>query len=487
MTALNLRPWIHRLTRAGARPDSGLRAFCRSTSGAVAIYVAFISTALVGALVLAVDIGRLTIVRTQMQNAADAAASAAAVQLDGQSGAQDRATTVAQTAAQQISKIQTTDGVTAITVQGVSFFSQFTPTPIAAIGDSDSDFVQVTMTPRNVSLLLQPALAALLGEASQEFTQISASAVATAAAQIICDPPPLLVCNANEIGATDVTTSAAAGLQILLRNDGISDIAPGNFGLMCRPSQGNCNAGDVEQNLAAEGIDECTATTPLVTKPGKTSGPSNNGFNSRFDQGSLVNAALNIIAYPRDSSFQSNYLGDGVWEPVAYWNAAHDHNGNGTPDELFPFADLTSATRYQVYLYELGEPYARGDGALNSLSQTVYPVDSGSPTPPCTTPPTGFVCINPPGVDIPVGGTPTGTTSNDPKRRVMKAAVVQCQALGVQGRFSINVSDVQVIEMFMTEPITGGGSSAAIVGEIIRTLTPYNSGGDIRSNVQLVN
>ena len=45
--------------------------FGAAAGGAVAIYVAFAGVALMGALVLALDVGRLAVVRSQMQNAAD--------------------------------------------------------------------------------------------------------------------------------------------------------------------------------------------------------------------------------------------------------------------------------------------------------------------------------------------------------------------------------------------------------------------------------
>ncbi len=40
--------------------------FGAASGGAVAIYVAFAGVALIGALVLALDVGRLTVVRSQM-------------------------------------------------------------------------------------------------------------------------------------------------------------------------------------------------------------------------------------------------------------------------------------------------------------------------------------------------------------------------------------------------------------------------------------
>ncbi|MEE8275241.1 MAG: pilus assembly protein TadG-related protein, partial [Alphaproteobacteria bacterium] len=83
--------------------------------------MAFITTALIGASTIVFDIGRLGIVRTQVQNAADAAAMAAAVQLDGQTSARARADAVARGAADQRSGFRTTSGSPNIQIDTVTF------------------------------------------------------------------------------------------------------------------------------------------------------------------------------------------------------------------------------------------------------------------------------------------------------------------------------------------------------------------------------
>ena len=62
--------------------------------GGVAIYAAFVSVLVMGAAVLSLDFGKATVLKAQMQNAADAAVMSAAMQLDGQGGAQNRAIAV---------------------------------------------------------------------------------------------------------------------------------------------------------------------------------------------------------------------------------------------------------------------------------------------------------------------------------------------------------------------------------------------------------
>jgi len=57
--------------------------FSRDQRGAAAIYTAFAGTLALASGVLGLDIGRVVVLRSQMQNAADAAALSAAAQLDG--------------------------------------------------------------------------------------------------------------------------------------------------------------------------------------------------------------------------------------------------------------------------------------------------------------------------------------------------------------------------------------------------------------------
>ncbi|MCH6590538.1 MAG: hypothetical protein IH806_08555, partial [Proteobacteria bacterium] len=68
-------------------------------------YSAFFIVFAIGLGALAIDVGRMTVLRSQMQDRADAGAMAAAVHLDGREGAQARATAVAMNATSQVSGI----------------------------------------------------------------------------------------------------------------------------------------------------------------------------------------------------------------------------------------------------------------------------------------------------------------------------------------------------------------------------------------------
>ena len=67
----------------------------RDRRGSITVYTALFLTAGISAGTLAVDVGRMTVLRSEMQNSADAAAMAGAVQLDGRDNARARALDVA--------------------------------------------------------------------------------------------------------------------------------------------------------------------------------------------------------------------------------------------------------------------------------------------------------------------------------------------------------------------------------------------------------
>src|SRR5678815_5453879 len=74
-----------------------LRSFLRSDTGSVAPTVGLALFALIAVGGIAFDYARVAAMDTELQNAADQAALAAATQLDGEAGAQDRARAAAKT------------------------------------------------------------------------------------------------------------------------------------------------------------------------------------------------------------------------------------------------------------------------------------------------------------------------------------------------------------------------------------------------------
>lgn len=451
------------------RPTDPIRAFVAADRGGVAVFTAFFTVAALGAGALALDIGRMTVLRAQMQDRADAGALAAATQLDGRPGAQERATLIATAAMRQASGIPGDGGE--LSVERVEFYSAVDPAPVPAEGDEDSLFVEVVLTPKRIDFFLSDIMTA---SASGRSAIMATRAVARPQ-PFICDAPPLMLCDPDEVaGGFDLTDPASIGRQIRLKPPpGGGSWAPGNFGLLALPD-GSSGASTLSDALAAVNPAECY-TLDVTTAPGVKFNQIRNGLNARFD---LPHGepwpAPNVINYPRDTALAADpdaRFGDGTWGIDEYWLARH---GGAVP------AALAGGTRYQTYLYELGETFARQG------RRTIWPVESELPP--------DFETVTPPGPNLPTDasqpddpdhdGRPSApVASNGPARRLLKVAVLQCVADSVRGRHAYPTNG-NFVEVFMTETVDDA-PKGALYGEFVRPLSP-GVDPDFHANARLV-
>lgn len=442
----------------------------RETCGGVAVYTAVFLAFAAGAGTLAVDFGRLVVLRGQMQDYADSAALAGAAQLDGRAGARERARRVITEAIAARSAIGGDGGDFAL--QAIDFYSALDPEAVAA-SDQDALFVEVTLEPRSVDLLLQPALDAVSGGTSATARNVAAAATAKPS-PFICHAPPLMLCDLAEADpALDLMDPANAGRQVRLKEPqgGDGTIAPGNFGLLALPD-GSSGANDIGDALAAVAPPDCYALD-LTTATGSMTNQVRNGLNTRFFG---PEPAPDVINFPRDDALTADAdakIGDGTWDREGYWL---DKHGSALP------AALDGATRYQAYLYELGLTFAR-NGA-----RTVYPADGALPA--------GFTRVVPPGADVPVAADPadaddpdhdgepdSAPAANGQARRLLEVPLLRCEAEGVHGHGTYP-SEGRFVEMFVTETALQP-PGAAIYGEVVRPLATTND-PDFHANVRLV-
>ena len=446
----------------------------RGEAGGVTAYSAFFTVFAIGVGALALDVGRMTVLRSQMQDRADAGAMAAAVQLDGRVGAQTRATAVAMNAMSQASGISG-DGQD-LNVQTVNFYSEYGATTVAATGDKDSRFVEVILEPRRVDFLLEPVVNPSGGP---HYKNLAARAVA-GANPFICSAAPLMIC---DLGETDSTMSLALvgniGRQIVLKPPpgGGGAWGPGNYGLLALPD-GSGGAEAIGNALASVVPADCYSTE-VSTATGVKANKVKDGINARFDlPGGLPYPAPDVINYPKDFDVEASaqvMMGSGDWDIDAYWVAKH---GGSVPMELQQ--GVRSASRYQVYLYEQGLEFGRSD----TDGQTIYPVNGAMPA--------GYTLVSPAGPSIPVDplnpddpdydGVPSQTVAaNGYARRLVQVAVLQCIAEGVKGSHAYPTNG-NFVELFITQSV----KSKAIYGEIVSPLTPSND-PDFHANVKLIN
>lgn len=440
------------------------RAWRRDRRGASAVYFALMTPLLLGTGVLAVDVGRLVVLRSQMQNAADAAAISAANQLDGEDGARDRASAVAKSALKNQTRLA--DDSQDLAVATVTFYSQLGASPKVATDDVEAIYVRVQLSPRTANTFLDSMLNMASTKKTKSEVSLDARATATPA-HIICEAPPFMICDPGENNAAlSLKNPANIGRQLVIKESGGGSFAPGNYGLLC-PASGNCGASNIGDALAAEPAPGCygeTDGTLVDTATGVKTNQVRDGVNTRFDEGKANPKipAQNIMPYDRDSDMATaNILGNGNWNPTGYWNTYH-------PSEMAP-SGLSTYTRYQMNLYEQGVTFARKG------KQTLYPLPASLPA--------GYTKVTPPMQSIPPAGIPKSTPSNDPKRRVVKVAVLKCDALNVKGSHTYPTFG-NFVEMFLTEPV-GAAPASDIYAELIGPVSIFNL-DHYHANIRLV-
>ncbi|OUR75681.1 hypothetical protein A9Q83_16915 [Alphaproteobacteria bacterium 46_93_T64] len=452
------------------------KSFTRDCSGGISIYAALFTIVAVGAGGLALDFGRMTLLRSEMQNRADAAAMATAQFLDGSLGARSLATDVANNSMQAKSGTSSND----LTISSVTFYTTLSPL-LEATSDQNAKFVSVELNQATTDLLFGPVISLLTSEVTSTSTSQRAKAIA-GPTPFLCHAPPLMICDFLEnTPAIDLRDEANIGRMVVLKEpQGGGSWAPGNFGLLSLPD-GSSGANDIEAALAAVEPQDCYDIT-IDTATGSKTNKIVNGINSRFDRpgNSWPYPAPNVINYPKDDDVIADpdlKLGDGTWDITQYWT--DQHGTSILPTELRTH-DGKQATRYQVYLFENGLPFWRKGNV------TIYPVPGGSM-------PSGYMSVTNTTVDIPrdlsdphnndVDGIPSETVaSNGVNRRLIQVAQLKCIAENIHGHGTYP-NDGNYLEMLVTEFVPDP-PNAAIYGEIVRALTPSNS-AEYHANVKL--
>jgi Flp pilus assembly protein TadG len=273
------------------------RTLWRSVDGAVAPTVALSLTALLAAGGIAFDYARLASLDTELQDAADQAALAAASQLDGQDGACVRAAAAASGLLLNRTRFAndgSTDGATVtVPTTGVTdctgnaaihFYKSYDQVNDVPGDESDDDsnakVVIVSVTPRQAVYALTPVVAVMRSG------PVKAEAVASLGSAI-CKMPPLMICNPQETAGNtsfDPNAFTGDGLRLVQQGGGNGAWVPGNFGYLDTGITGI--NGTVNQLRAALGWNtppgNCVSADDIDTKPGATTTVTD-AINTRFD------------------------------------------------------------------------------------------------------------------------------------------------------------------------------------------------------------
>lgn len=459
--------------------------------GVVAIWVIVAMAMFFGIGALVVDAGRLFNLHSQLVTFADHAALAAAQELNGESGAVNRAAIAAQGPGPGplVNDIQSFGtGQSGLSIQRLVFLSALGTDPApgtstrpagdvvlctveAGSSDCDADddiaarFVEVTVAPVTMNYLLLPVLAAFGINTPNQGTS-RAQAVAGFKREV-CNYPPLMICNPYEATAgAGAEYTPTTGQQILVKSKGGGSAwGPGDFGLLavsslgespCMKGGGN-GADSIRCALALVNPNTRCSEGTVDISPGE-SVSVHVGLNTRFD---LWDPPLKNDKNDPDFAPAANVTKGKVDKGQCTLNKLEDApSGAGNTvalprDDCFASGTCTSG-RFGNATYDLANYWSanHGGAALPAGVTTRfeayrYEVDNNMiPDKSANGGEDGNgVCSS--------NGIP-GEEYND--RRVLVVAIINCLEEGING----SASDVPVkafARMFMTEPIGLDGSS----------------------------
>jgi Flp pilus assembly protein TadG len=267
--------------QAGSRKNERGSILATSAIGMLAIVLA------VG---LGVDISRFYLVKTELQNGADAAALAAVSALNGGTTGIDAA--VNEATVKTVNKYNFNKaGINITTVEfSTSLDGAYIPAVAAKAQAPNIRFVRVTTAPSPVSVSFA---AMVLGKSKN--LRATATAGYSVSLSDICDFLPVTV--------IDYGTPIAPGSTYTFRAQAGGMVSPGNYQILALAGAGG---NDARVGLGA-GVDACAgpgAVYNVDTKTGVTAGAVRQGINTRFDEYTSNN--VNPIDMPPDTNIQEN-------------------------------------------------------------------------------------------------------------------------------------------------------------------------------------
>lgn len=469
------------------------------------VFLAVCIPALIGLVGLAVDGGRLMTLDTQLAAAADAQALAAANRLDRSANAIPAARAAAEALGNRPSLAERLPASARSSYRFAASLYDLQRNPSLSLGDQASDLaVYVEVTTAEASLTT--SFLQLVGARS---LPIQRRAVAESQ-YYACDVTPMVMCQPDP-GAFAAT--ARPGRQYLLRYNGAK--APGSIALLDRADDPDGRqtlrnlATNAPQFCYSEGVRLRTNLAPVdydaaldirfdryqgragpvapelavfPPAPVVITGRHLDTCRSSPEGGSI----LPPFPLPRDVAYQDFRLtgawdaGGGDWKSAPRLGWASEtaataleeyiawNHGNKPPDVQDRFRQ--AATRYELYLHELGL----------TLQTETRPVDTRGYNVSSATVPTGGPADSPlreNAVPICYAGTQPATEA---RRRIVYMTIADCAGFPAAAT-SANLSRV-VGKFFLTEPSDLG----ATLVEFVDLVRPTDDDGKLRHVVQLV-
>ena len=364
----------------------------------------------------------------------------------------------------------------------------------------------MTVMPVNMNTIFP---ASLLGGPNVATT--GASAIAGFKA-VLCDFTPVYICNPFEgddtpdLSILDVVNDPSdigyKRWQINLKQQGGTGAqnSPGNYGLL-QPPFGNPGANALRDMIGMSKPPICFLENGVELRPGFVAtirdavnvrfdvwnGPMNSKKNDvRFRPAKNVrkgyvgtsdcNTSLDEADPPtsrklgRDDCFTNGgpcphmggRMGDGVWDFNQYWETNFGTTRPNDPDDnqyhcVNAGNCINPPSRYEIYRYEI-------DNGLTS-------VESNPGGPPGTSEMGDPTCSN-------------SLTSDDPDRRMLFGAVINCIEVNLEGGASGPYPVEAFVKFFITEAMETGPDQDIYV-EMVDIFEPGADGGIVRDDVQL--
>lgn len=275
-----------------------------NSAGSVAPTVALSLFALVAAGGIAFDYAHLANLDTEMQDAADQAALAAASQLDGTNGSMQRATAAAQSLLTNRTLFANDANAsgTAITIPSVTFYASSADAEAGtnALTNNNqygsANFVKVAVATRRAYYALTPIVGAVSSG------DIGAEAIAGLKGAI-CKVPPLMICNPKPGTTFDADNWKGIGFAATGHGNGNngnstnSGWAPGDFGFLEVTTAGNQNATNADL-LRALAVGDIKLKCYFENTGEVTTGNPQNAYDA-------INTRFDIYNYPANSNGQT--------------------------------------------------------------------------------------------------------------------------------------------------------------------------------------
>ena len=483
-------------------------ALARDTSGAVAAWGALAMPVIIGSAAFSVDASRLYNMDHDLQAGADALARAGAAELDQRADSLTRAQQAIQRLVRNEQKFAA-GGRADVSVASIRFLEDLPAEDHVEITSAyetndpaRARYVEVRVGVETVGTIFPTDL--VVGALSID---MDASSVA-GFTQRVCGAAPVFVCNPYENSSTDLyaamdTLSFQRRQFQFKRPTGQTKgpkkgagWGPGSFGYLEVPGYSGANG--LREAVGLVRPNTCFDSGGTVRLETGNKNSVHQGFNTRFDiyegamkkerSNPLYAPAANVthgvvrngcdaagggsngkgngkkgggesvaMGLPRDACHESGtcggpngQMGGGDWDFVSYMEINHNSMtrlrlGDTTWNINYNSRKTTPAeppSRYQVYRWEVDTNCIPGPKTYGNNASTD---EEGTPT--CST---------------------VGPTAEDVDRRVLYAAVLNCQAIEASGGM-VSGRDLPVetfVKVFLTEPV-GSGSESTIFGEIV--------------------